>query len=65
MVPYRGRLALRIVRIVLAAACLAWYVRAADERFTSLLAVLAAYLVYAAGACSRFAWIPRGALGLH
>jgi signal transduction histidine kinase len=49
MVPYRGRLALRIVRIVLAAACLAWYVRAADERFTSLLALLAAYLVYAAG----------------
>src|SRR5579862_3497891 len=49
MVPYRGRLALRIIRIVLAAACLAWYVRAADERFTSVLAVLAAYLVYAAG----------------
>jgi signal transduction histidine kinase len=49
MVPYRGRLALRIIRIVLAAACLACYVRTADERFTSLLAVLAAYLVYAAG----------------
>ncbi len=49
MVPYRGRLALRIIRIMLAAACLAWYVRTADERFTSLLALLAAYLVYAAG----------------
>jgi signal transduction histidine kinase len=49
MVPYRGRLALRISRIILAAACLAWYVRVADERFTSLLAVLAAYLVYAIG----------------
>jgi signal transduction histidine kinase len=50
MVPYRGRLALRIARIVLAAACLAWYARVADERFTSLLAVLAAYLAYAIGA---------------
>ena len=50
MVPYRGRLALRIARIALAAACLAWYARAADERFTSILAVLAAYLVYAIGA---------------
>jgi signal transduction histidine kinase len=50
MVPYRGRLALRIARIVLAAACLAWYARVADERLTSLLAVLAAYLAYAIGA---------------
>ncbi len=50
MVPYRGRLALRIARVLLALACLAWYVRAADERFTSVVAVLAAYVVYAAGA---------------
>jgi signal transduction histidine kinase len=49
MVPYRGRLAIRIARIVLALACLAWYARAADERFPSLLAVLAADLVYAIG----------------
>jgi len=49
MVPYRGRLALRIARIALALACLIWYYRAANERFPSLLAILAAYLVYAAG----------------
>ncbi|HML17992.1 MAG TPA: sensor histidine kinase [Bryobacteraceae bacterium] len=50
MVPYRARLALRIARIVLALACLGWYTWAAQERFTSLLAVLAAYLVYSIGA---------------
>jgi signal transduction histidine kinase len=50
MVPFRGRLALRIARIVVALACLAWYARVADERFTSILAVLAAYLAYAIGA---------------
>jgi signal transduction histidine kinase len=50
MVPYRGRLALRIARVLLALACVAWYVRAADERSNSILAVLAAYLVYSLGA---------------
>ncbi len=50
MVPYRGRLALRIARVALALLCLAWYARAADERFASILAVLAAYAVYAIGA---------------
>jgi signal transduction histidine kinase len=49
MVPYRGRLALRIARIALAGACLAWYIKAADERFPSLIAILSAYLVYAVG----------------
>ncbi len=44
MVPYRGRLALRIARIALAIACLLWYAFRADERFASILAVLAAYL---------------------
>ncbi|HJU29359.1 MAG TPA: histidine kinase, partial [Candidatus Binataceae bacterium] len=50
MVPYRGRLALRIARLGLAAACLAWYLHAAEERVTSALAILAAYAVYALGA---------------
>lgn len=49
MVPYRGRLAVRIVRVALALACLAWYLRTADERFTSAVAMLAAYAVYAVG----------------
>ena len=50
MVPYRGRLALRIARIALAVACLAWYIRAADALFTSILLVLAAYVAYSVGA---------------
>jgi signal transduction histidine kinase len=50
MVPYRGRLALRIIRILLAAVCLVWYARTGGERFSSVLAILAAYLAYAAGA---------------
>jgi len=50
MVPYRGRLALRIARVALATACLVWYWRAADEHFSSVLAVLAAYAAYAIGA---------------
>src|SRR5580704_2717282 len=50
MVPYRGRLALRIARAILAVTCLVWYARVADERFTSVLALLAAYVVYSAGA---------------
>ncbi|HTS78176.1 MAG TPA: sensor histidine kinase [Bryobacteraceae bacterium] len=50
MVPYRGRLALRITRLLLAASCLTWYALRAEERFASILAVIAAYLVYAAGA---------------
>lgn len=50
MVPYRGRLALRIARIALASGCLLWYLRVADERFTSILAILLAYVVYAVGA---------------
>ena len=66
MVPYRGRLALRIARIALAAAALAWYVRAADERFASILAVLAAYLAYAIGALFelRFDSVLRAGIAL-
>jgi signal transduction histidine kinase len=49
MVPYRGRLALRIARIAIAVACLVWYAAGADARFTSILAVFAAYVVYSIG----------------
>ena len=48
MVPYRGRLALRIARVSLAFACLGGYIWVAG-RFTHILAVLAVYLVYALG----------------
>jgi signal transduction histidine kinase len=50
MVPYRGRFALRIARAVLAGACLLAYVRASGWRLTWIVALLAAYLVYAIGA---------------
>jgi signal transduction histidine kinase len=50
MVPYRGRFALRIARLALAAVCLAAYVRAIGWHFTWIVALLAAYLVYAVGA---------------
>src|SRR5579863_1103396 len=49
MVPYRGRFALRIARMVLAAACLVSYVRSTGWRFTWIVALLIAYLVYAIG----------------
>ncbi len=49
MVPYRGRLALRIARMLLALACLVCYIWIAGVRFTSVLAVLAAYTAYSLG----------------
>lgn len=50
MIPYRGRLSLRIARIVLAVACLGWYALTAGPHVTWMTALLAAYLVYALGA---------------
>jgi signal transduction histidine kinase len=50
MVPYRGRFALRIARLVLSAVCLVAYVRSTGWRFTWIVALLAAYLAYAIGA---------------
>ncbi len=49
MVPYRGRLALRLTRTVLALACLAWYTLAEGGRSGWVLAGLGAYLIFAAG----------------
>jgi signal transduction histidine kinase len=50
MVPYRGRLALRIARLVLALVCLTAYVRTVgfDQNWVS--ALIAAYTVYSLGA---------------
>src|SRR5579863_8541143 len=50
MVPYRGRFAFRIARLVLALACGSWYARAAGLGPNWVTAVLAAYTVYAVGA---------------
>jgi signal transduction histidine kinase len=50
MVPYRGRLALRLARTALAVLCLAEYLRLAGFRITWVMAVLAAYTLYSVGA---------------
>ncbi|HTB11192.1 MAG TPA: sensor histidine kinase [Bryobacteraceae bacterium] len=66
MVPYRGRFALRIARMVVATACLISYVHSTGWRFTWIIALLAAYLVYAVGAMFevRFDSTVRTNLGL-
>jgi len=50
MVPYRGRLALRIIRLALAIAGGVWYATAGGLGRNWVTALLAAYLVYAVGA---------------
>lgn len=50
MVPYRGRFALRISRLALAAACIAGYAHTSGWHLSWILALLAAYFVYALGA---------------
>ena len=49
MIPYRGRLSLRIARVVLAVACLGWYGLTAGLHLTWLTALLAAYVAYSLG----------------
>lgn len=49
MVPYKGRLALRIARIALAVACLGWMIHGAGWHLTWVLAVLGAYTMFAVG----------------
>src|SRR5579863_8531360 len=50
MVPYRGRLSLRMARLALALACLGWFGITAGLHRDWLTAVLAAFAVYALGA---------------
>src|ERR1041385_2564810 len=50
MVPYRGRLALRVARLVLAIACAAAYVGTAGFGQNWVTALIAAYTVYSLGA---------------
>src|SRR5690348_18309067 len=66
MVPYRGRLSLRIARLVLALACLAWYGITGQLHWNWVAAVLAAYAVYALGALPeiRFDSTTRATAGL-
>jgi signal transduction histidine kinase len=53
MIPYRGRLSLRITRVVLAVSCLGWYALTAGLHVNWLTALLAAYLAYSLGALAE------------
>src|SRR3984957_19124506 len=66
MIPYRGRLSLRIARTVLAAACLGWYGLTAGLHVSWLTALLAAYAVYSFGALAevRFDSAMRSPIGV-
>ncbi len=66
MIPYRGRLSLRIARIALALACLGWYGLTAGLHLNWLTAVLAAYAVYSFGALAevRFYAAMRSPIGV-
>src|SRR5215831_7178489 len=66
MVPYRGRLALRIARVALAFSTLIYYGFTSGWHITWVLAVLAAYAVYSLGAVPeiRFDSPARAAFGL-
>src|SRR6478672_7635088 len=50
MVPYHGRLALRIARVLLAVACATAYIRTAGFGQNWVTALIAAYTVYSLGA---------------
>ncbi len=66
MIPYRGRLSLRIARTVLAAACLGWYALTAGLHVNWLTTLLAAYAVYSLGALAevRFDQAMRSPIGV-
>jgi signal transduction histidine kinase len=66
MIPYRGRLSLRIARTALALACLGWYGLTAGLHLNWLTVVLAAYAVYSFGALSevRFVALMRSPIGV-
>ena len=50
MVPYQGRSAIRLARVVLALTCLAWYPFTAGARVSSALAFIIAYAIFSVGA---------------
>ena len=66
MVPYNGRLAFRVARTVLAFAGVVYYGSTEGWHLTWVIAVLAAYAVYALGALPeiRFDSSMRAAIGL-
>jgi signal transduction histidine kinase len=66
MIPYRGRLSLRVARTALALACLVWYGVTAGLHVTWWMALLTAYAVYSLGALTevRFDATMRSPVGV-
>jgi signal transduction histidine kinase len=65
MIPYQGRAAIRVARVVLAFSCLAWY-PFTGARVSSSLAFLIAYAIFAVGALfeAKFDAPPRAVVAL-
>src|SRR6202166_228615 len=66
MVPYQGRFAVRVARVVLALLCLAWYPFTAGAHVSSSLVVLIAYAIFAVVTLfeTRFDSAPRALVAL-
>src|SRR5579863_3605206 len=66
MVPYQGRSAIRVARVVLALTCLAWYPFTVGARPSSSLAFLIAYAIFSVGALfeTKFDSAPRAIVAL-
>jgi signal transduction histidine kinase len=65
MIPYQGRAAIRVARVMLAFSCLAWY-PFTGARVSSSLAFLIAYAIFAVGALfeTKFDAPPRAVVAL-
>ena len=65
MVPYQGRTAIRVARVVLALTCLAWF-PFTGGRISSSLVFLIAYAIFAVGTLfeTRFDSTPRALVAL-
>ncbi len=66
MVPYQGRTAIRVTRVVLALSCLAWYPFTPGAGISSSLVFLIAYAIFAVGTLfeTRFDSAPRAIVAL-
>ena len=66
MIPYQGRAAIRVARVVLAFSCLAWYPFTAGARVSSSLVFLIAYAIFSVGALfeTKFDAPPRTVVAL-
>jgi signal transduction histidine kinase len=66
MIPYQGRAAIRVARVVLAFSCLAWYPFTAGARVSSTLVFLIAYATFSVGVLfpAKFDTAPRAVVAL-